>query len=180
MPRGFPRGPTSSDGGRRARPQMHRRAVAQGVTAADWRTLVRQRDALTKPQPQEHWNLYLLQSARGHFYVGVTPDVRARLRKHNGYNNGGAQRTKRHRPWRLLLFVHGFHGKRDALRAELAVHRPTVCTALRPASIACADDQRALSTRLRRSPPSSRRQRPRSFGPASPPSHGKFAGLPRC
>jgi putative endonuclease len=47
--------------------------------------------------------VYILESLdAGHFYVGITDDLRARLAKHNA---GGVPHTSKYRPWRLRTYV---------------------------------------------------------------------------
>jgi predicted GIY-YIG superfamily endonuclease len=48
--------------------------------------------------------VYILHSdlSAEHFYVGVTDDLRARLRKHN---DGEVSHTSKFRPWRLKTYV---------------------------------------------------------------------------
>ena len=48
--------------------------------------------------------VYILQSQLGpeHFYVGVTDDLRARLRRHNA---GEVAHTSKFRPWRIKTAV---------------------------------------------------------------------------
>jgi predicted GIY-YIG superfamily endonuclease len=48
--------------------------------------------------------VYILQStAEGeHFYVGISNDLKSRLRQHNA---GEVFHTAKHRPWRLKNFV---------------------------------------------------------------------------
>jgi predicted GIY-YIG superfamily endonuclease len=47
--------------------------------------------------------VYILQSeADEHFYVGVTDDLRARLRKHN---SGEVPHTSKHLPWKLRTYI---------------------------------------------------------------------------
>ena len=49
-----------------------------------------------------------------------------RLRQHNGELAGGATQTARHRPWRVVLTITGFHTRQQALQFEFAwrrVHR---------------------------------------------------------
>jgi putative endonuclease len=46
--------------------------------------------------------VYILESETGsHFYVGLTDDVDARLRVHNG---GSVTHTSKYRPWRLRTY----------------------------------------------------------------------------
>ena len=48
--------------------------------------------------------VYILQSDTDpkRFYVGITKDLKARLRKHN---SGGAPHTAKHRPWRIKTAI---------------------------------------------------------------------------
>jgi len=57
-------------------------------------------------------------------YVGITNNLKRRLRQHNGEICGGAKYTKRARPWRIFLVVEGFRSKRDVLQFEWQIkHR---------------------------------------------------------
>lgn len=57
-------------------------------------------------------------------YAGITNNMPRRLRQHNGELAGGAKYTSKpqSRPWRLVLTVHGFHNKVQALQFEWALH----------------------------------------------------------
>jgi predicted GIY-YIG superfamily endonuclease len=47
--------------------------------------------------------VYILESLNaGHFYVGVTDNLRARLAKHNA---GEVPHTSKYKPWRLRTYV---------------------------------------------------------------------------
>ena len=48
------------------------------------------------------WWLYLLRSAAGRTYVGITVDLDRRLAQHNGELPGGAKSTRGGRPWVLV------------------------------------------------------------------------------
>lgn len=59
--------------------------------------------------------VYILQSeSGGHFYVGVTEDVTARLGVHN---SGKVTHTSKHLPWRLRTFI-GFVDQDRAVAFE--------------------------------------------------------------
>lgn len=93
--------------------------------------------------PAQVHTVYLLQnSARTKIYIGYSPDVQRRLRKHNGLLPGGAKATLQGRPWKLLLTVHGFEMKNAALQFEWAWQHPEVrallCTCSLYASFLCS------------------------------------------
>lgn len=48
--------------------------------------------------------VYILQSEQdaGHFYTGITDDLRTRLSKHN---SGEVAHTAKYRPWRVKSYV---------------------------------------------------------------------------
>ena len=48
--------------------------------------------------------VYILESERGgdHFYVGLTEDLKARLRKHNA---GEVPHTSKFKPWRIKTAI---------------------------------------------------------------------------
>ena len=47
--------------------------------------------------------VYILESLdSGHFYVGITEDLRARLAKHNA---GEVPHTSKYGPWRLRTYI---------------------------------------------------------------------------
>lgn len=51
---------------------------------------------------------YLIEGANGSTYIGATTNVMRRVCEHNGevgYRGRGAQRTQRHRPWRVIAYV---------------------------------------------------------------------------
>lgn len=65
------------------------------------------------------WCVYLLQSIHNprRTYVGMTSDLRRRLRQHNGEISGGARYTRSFGRWRLVTALTGF-SKIDAMRFE--------------------------------------------------------------
>lgn len=56
------------------------------------------------PRPEEGvtWFRYVLECSDGSLYVGITTDLRRRLRQHNGELAGGASFTSGRRPVRYL------------------------------------------------------------------------------
>ncbi len=71
------------------------------------------------------WFVYVLCSAGGRTYVGVTTDVDRRVRQHNGELAGGARATRAHRPWQVGR-VHGpvaTRGAAQKLEAEVKRRR---------------------------------------------------------
>ena len=69
---------------------------------------------------------YFLQSipAPKRIYIGYTVDLPRRLRQHNGEIAGGAKRTSRFRPWRLIGYISGFPDSTTALQYEWRLHHP--------------------------------------------------------
>ena len=59
--------------------------------------------------------VYILQGLNSdHFYVGITDDLRARLRKHNA---GEVSHTAKYAPWRLKTYM-AFSDRRKAFEFE--------------------------------------------------------------
>ena len=73
---------------------------------------------------------YLLRSGSSRrTYIGITNNLRRRIRMHNGEIKGGASKTKRGRPWEMIAFIHGFQDSISALQFEWAWQNPTVSLA---------------------------------------------------
>ena len=48
------------------------------------------------------WVVYIIQSATGRLYTGITVEIVRRVRQHNGDLAGGAKATRAGRPWELV------------------------------------------------------------------------------
>jgi predicted GIY-YIG superfamily endonuclease len=79
----------------------------------------------------EYW-VYVIQSQMkrigkrnvtlpGFYYVGMTVDLKRRLRQHNGEISGGGKYTSKFRPWVLMAVYGPYANKSEALKAERAL-----------------------------------------------------------
>lgn len=53
------------------------------------------------------WCCYLIQSKShpNNTYIGSTNNVKKRIKQHNGEIKGGAKATKKHKDWKLIIFI---------------------------------------------------------------------------
>lgn len=75
------------------------------------------------------YGCYLLESLKQNYrtYIGFCVDPRRRLRQHNGEIPGGAWKTHRSRPWKMVMCIWGLPNKIAALQFEYAWQHPAVC-----------------------------------------------------
>ncbi len=74
--------------------------------------------------PGEGWLCYILQSSVNtrRTYVGMTNNMRRRIRQHNGALKGGARTTRAWRPWTLVGWIQGFSSRSHVHSFEHRMH----------------------------------------------------------
>lgn len=92
--------------------------------AASKRRAIAAPPAATPSADAQRYYCYLIHSKQfNRTYVGVTNDLKRRLRQHNGEISGGARSTRACAPtWRMVLYLEGFRSKQEALQFEWAWH----------------------------------------------------------
>uniref|UniRef100_A0A803PVU3 Structure-specific endonuclease subunit SLX1 homolog n=3 Tax=Cannabis sativa TaxID=3483 RepID=A0A803PVU3_CANSA len=113
---------------------MRQRKVRQEVSE----TLVKESTVGDGEINKGFFACYLLVSLnprhKSHTYIGFTVNPRRRIRQHNGEIGCGAFRTKKKRPWEMVLCIYGFPTNVSALQFEWAWQHPTESLAVRKAA----------------------------------------------
>ena len=69
----------------------------------------------------DNWSCYIIEN-NGYTYVGVSNDVKKRLRAHNCEIKGGAKyTTSKGSGWKHICIIHGFPTKIESMQFEWAV-----------------------------------------------------------
>ncbi|XP_010469867.1 PREDICTED: uncharacterized protein LOC104749854 [Camelina sativa] len=97
-------------------------------------------EGVTGKEGKGFFACYLLTSLsprhKGQTYIGFTVNPKRRIRQHNGEITSGAWRTKRKRPWEMVLCIYGFPTNVSALQFEWAWQHPRESVAVREAAAA--------------------------------------------
>uniref|UniRef100_A0A6C0KA08 GIY-YIG domain-containing protein n=1 Tax=viral metagenome TaxID=1070528 RepID=A0A6C0KA08_9ZZZZ len=69
----------------------------------------------------DNWSCYIIEN-KGYTYVGVSNNVKKRLRAHNGEIKGGAKyTTSKGSGWKHICVIHGFPTKIESMQFEWAL-----------------------------------------------------------
>ena len=69
----------------------------------------------------DKWSCYIIEN-KGYTYVGVSNNVKKRLRAHNGEIKGGAKyTTSKGNGWKHICVIHGFPTKIESMQFEWAL-----------------------------------------------------------
>lgn len=103
-------------------------SLSQDIDVVEWgnEVLLRGPDVFVggSDRSGDRYSCYILVSSTGKSrYVGMTCDLRRRLRQHNKEIKGGARATSRGGPWRYAAVLSGFVDHHEALTAEWRLKR---------------------------------------------------------
>ena len=73
--------------------------------------------AETDPAPKTQWQLYMLRTATGSLYTGISTDPQRRLRQHQGELTGGSRALRGKGPLQLV-WLFPAHSRSHASRLE--------------------------------------------------------------
>ena len=111
----------------------------------------------TKAPATKPWHVYLVRCSDGSIYTGITPDVEARIRKHNG--GTGAKYTASRGPV-TLMYQERHSNRGEAMRREAEIKcwpkaRKEKLASLKKGALSAkpADKVRPQSCSLRQLPP---------------------------
>ncbi|XP_020253716.1 structure-specific endonuclease subunit SLX1 homolog 2-like [Asparagus officinalis] len=127
-------------GGERERERWGERSRERGDQRKPWGERKREAagDGESDAGGAAFFACYLLSSQsprhKGRTYIGFTVNPRRRIRQHNGEIGCGAWRTRRGRPWEMVLCIYGFPSNVSALQFEWAWQHPTESLAVRKAA----------------------------------------------
>ncbi len=69
----------------------------------------------------DNWSCYIIEN-KGYTYVGISNNVKKRLRAHNGEIKGGAKyTTSKGSGWKHICVIHGFPTKIESMQFEWAL-----------------------------------------------------------
>ena len=103
-------------------------------------------DQICREEETGLWYLYLIETASGHLYCGITLDVSRRFKEHCSNGSRTARFLRGKGPLALrFVAVAGAHG--DALRAERQVKKLS-----RPQKLRLISGDRAFSLKLKLTP----------------------------
>lgn len=79
-------------------------------------------DLLDNETERDKYVCYIIQNPKGCTYVGITNNLKRRLRQHNEEIKGGARSTRGRGPWHLAILVENFKDQKQALSLERYLH----------------------------------------------------------
>ncbi|KAL2488552.1 Excinuclease ABC [Forsythia ovata] len=131
-------------GKRKGQKEIQRTLISGEENVEDERSILDQQEGEGEEEEEDgegskFFACYLLTSLcprfKGHTYIGFTVNPRRRIRQHNGEIRSGAWRTKKKRPWEMVLCIYGFPTNVAALQFEWAWQHPVESLAVRKAAV---------------------------------------------